>query len=500
MLKFGKSRSSVRGSNGTHVNNKNKQIFSRQQQQQQQQQEQEQAESTEQRLQQQQYFHQNTTTTTQSNNNQIEYESDRSDPGDVNRIIDGVAKKLALNGPSPNSSHHQQYTSSNRNRRTNGKGTPNNNNTTSRQTQGQPTHQSSSHYSPHSSSHHHTSIVEEYDDDRGIHRGLTEGIQQQQQKARMARASREKGVELRYGGTGSAAGGSRGARGIMDITSSSTSAGRGGGGHAYSSSGDKSHIYSEEEDERRDRTRGGRSPDSSRGESNSDGDESANNSEDDEEDDDSRSTRSGELEESFRTDGTTVEHGAMEEDEKSGGDGAESAEDYSDDEDEGLDGYKQGGYHAVKVGDIFNQRYVVIKKLGWGHFSTVWMVQDRNNTNKNQPLTTTSPNTTSPSSSSNTAGLTFYALKVQKSAEHYTEAAMDEVELLDCISAEFKRCQSEFKAGPTAKDRDGILTTTTVDHSHHVATLHDSFFHTGPHGRHMCMVFSMLGCNLLLGD
>ena len=30
----------------------------------------------------------------------------------------------------------------------------------------------------------------------------------------------------------------------------------------------------------------------------------------------------------------------------------------------------------------------------------------------------------------------FFALKVQKSAEHYTEAAMDEVELLDCIAQE----------------------------------------------------------------
>ena len=94
-------------------------------------------------------------------------------------------------------------------------------------------------------------------------------------------------------------------------------------------------------------------------------------------------------------------------------------------------------------------------------------------------------------------GLLFYALKVQKSAEHYTEAAMDEVELLDCIATESKRCDAEHSAAPNAKDRDGIPTAQVVDHSQHVATLHDSFFHTGPHGKHMCMVFSMLGCNLL---
>jgi hypothetical protein len=31
----------------------------------------------------------------------------------------------------------------------------------------------------------------------------------------------------------------------------------------------------------------------------------------------------------------------------------------------------------------------------------------------------------------------------------------------------------------------------------HVVLLEDSFEHVGPHGRHMCMVFEMLGANLL---
>lgn len=89
----------------------------------------------------------------------------------------------------------------------------------------------------------------------------------------------------------------------------------------------------------------------------------------------------------------------------------------------------------------------------------------------------------------------FFALKVQKSAEHYTEAAMDEVELLDCVASERKQCEasSELDSG----DPQGVSAKEIVEHSKHVATLHDSFFHTGPNGRHMCMVFSMLGCNLL---
>jgi hypothetical protein len=43
-------------------------------------------------------------------------------------------------------------------------------------------------------------------------------------------------------------------------------------------------------------------------------------------------------------------------DDKKSGHGSDSAEDYTDDEDEGEDGYKPGGYHRVKVGEVYNQR------------------------------------------------------------------------------------------------------------------------------------------------
>jgi Protein kinase domain len=90
----------------------------------------------------------------------------------------------------------------------------------------------------------------------------------------------------------------------------------------------------------------------------------------------------------------------------------------------------------------------------------------------------------------------YFALKVQKSAEHYTEAAMDEVELLDCIHKERKKSRLALEKG-SGKDNDGVTADSIVEYSQYVATLHDSFFHTGPNGRHMCMVFSMLGNNLL---
>ena len=48
----------------------------------------------------------------------------------------------------------------------------------------------------------------------------------------------------------------------------------------------------------------------------------------------------------------------------------------SDDE-EDLEDYKKGGYHPVAIGDrLSNDRYIVVRKLGWGHFSTVWLSYD----------------------------------------------------------------------------------------------------------------------------
>lgn len=109
-----------------------------------------------------------------------------------------------------------------------------------------------------------------------------------------------------------------------------------------------------------------------------------------------------------------------------------------------------GGYHPVQIGEQFkNGRYSVLQKLGWGHFSTVWLVADNLH-----------PGSTA-------------ALKVVKSANHYTEAAKDEIKLLSC-----------------AKERD-------PEDEHHCCRLLDHFEHVGPHGRHVCMVFEVLGDNLL---
>ncbi len=39
--------------------------------------------------------------------------------------------------------------------------------------------------------------------------------------------------------------------------------------------------------------------------------------------------------------------------------------------------YCPGGYHPVRIGDVFNNaKYKVLRKLGYGVYSTVWLARD----------------------------------------------------------------------------------------------------------------------------
>lgn len=123
---------------------------------------------------------------------------------------------------------------------------------------------------------------------------------------------------------------------------------------------------------------------------------------------------------------------------------------FSDSDNEGSEGYRKGGYHPVRLGERFKSgRYQVVSKLGWGHFSTVWLVSDGHTGRQ-------------------------VALKIQKSAPHYADAARDEISILTRIR-DLGPC-----VGADACCR-----------------LLDSFEHHGVHGRHVCMVFEPLGDNLL---
>ncbi|KAM7198549.1 hypothetical protein V8F33_005055 [Rhypophila sp. PSN 637] len=43
---------------------------------------------------------------------------------------------------------------------------------------------------------------------------------------------------------------------------------------------------------------------------------------------------------------------------------------------EGRDSYRPGGFHPVYIGDVYAERYKVLSKIGYGVYSTVWLVRD----------------------------------------------------------------------------------------------------------------------------
>ncbi|KAM6188401.1 SRSF protein kinase 3 isoform 2-T2 [Sarcoramphus papa] len=112
--------------------------------------------------------------------------------------------------------------------------------------------------------------------------------------------------------------------------------------------------------------------------------------------------------------------------------------------------YCKGGYYPVRIGDLFNGRYHVVRKLGWGHFSTVWLCWDIQRKR-------------------------FVALKVVKSAPQYTETALDEIKLLKCVR----------DSDPSDPKRENIV------------QLIDDFKISGVNGVHVCMVLEVLGHQLL---
>lgn len=121
-----------------------------------------------------------------------------------------------------------------------------------------------------------------------------------------------------------------------------------------------------------------------------------------------------------------------------------------EEEQENREDYCKGGYHPVKIGDLFLNRYHVTRKLGWGHFSTVWLCWDLEDKR-------------------------YVALKIVKSAPHFTETAKDEIKILRAV-------------------RDGDPANPKRNKT--VQLLND-FKITGVNGVHICMVFEVLGHNLL---
>lgn len=115
-------------------------------------------------------------------------------------------------------------------------------------------------------------------------------------------------------------------------------------------------------------------------------------------------------------------------------------------EEETVSGYKLEHYYPVHIGQVFNERYKTIGKLGYGSASTVWLCRDLRKQN------------------------TYTALKVYINSSKVQR----EVSIYDHIN----NLRSEHQG------RD------------HVRKLLETFSIQGPHGAHICLVHQPLGMSL----
>lgn len=143
-------------------------------------------------------------------------------------------------------------------------------------------------------------------------------------------------------------------------------------------------------------------------------------------------------------------------------------EDYED--------YKPEGYHPVYLNENFmNSRYVALQKLGWGHFSTVWLAEDKH-------FGQTDPH----------SHFKYVAMKIQKSKESYSESAADEIKILKALreakkKQEWEDMRKELQLKGLNLSEDDTFCIEIIN----------NFPHFGMHGKHACSTFQIMGPNLL---
>ncbi|KAK8127201.1 kinase-like protein [Apiospora sp. TS-2023a] len=122
---------------------------------------------------------------------------------------------------------------------------------------------------------------------------------------------------------------------------------------------------------------------------------------------------------------------------------------------EGRHAYRPGGFHPVYIADIYHGRYKILSKIGYGAYSTVWLVRDLEATKG--------------------GAAEFRALKVLSAKCYGAEKDVYEREILHHL-----------------RDGDQDLMGYKF-----ICHLEDEFEHKGPNGAHACLVFQLCGESLL---
>ncbi|KAI9823540.1 MAG: hypothetical protein M1826_007696 [Phylliscum demangeonii] len=114
---------------------------------------------------------------------------------------------------------------------------------------------------------------------------------------------------------------------------------------------------------------------------------------------------------------------------------------------EWIEDYHPGGFHPVRLDEVFNDRYRVIRKLGYGSFSTVWLAVDAKRHG-------------------------YVALKIVEAA---SSDSSHELSMFNKLK------HNRASAAGAA----------------YLIELRESFTHKGPNGTHLCLAFEVMGPHLM---
>lgn len=148
-------------------------------------------------------------------------------------------------------------------------------------------------------------------------------------------------------------------------------------------------------------------------------------------------------------------YGSSGDEESSGEEGSYSEDEETSDDCEPEEEHRPGGYADIDIGQKVG-KYEIIGKLGWGHFSTVWLTEKPVNPKRQSADTTP----------------VYLALKVVKSKKSYAYMAEEEIQIFRKIS----------RVAPRGHPN--------------VIRMMDSFTMKDKNGLHRCLAFECQGPNL----
>ncbi|KAK4220682.1 serine/threonine protein kinase [Podospora fimiseda] len=124
----------------------------------------------------------------------------------------------------------------------------------------------------------------------------------------------------------------------------------------------------------------------------------------------------------------------------------------NDNVEEGRNAYHPGGFHPVYIDDVYGGKYQVMNKLGYGRYSTVWLVKDLSCGPDDEDK--------------------YRALKILSAECYGQDHPIFEREILRHLRDEGDHNLAGYK---------------------YVCHLVDDFEHQGPNGSHVCLVFELMG-------